>query len=153
HTQSVIDGAIEDGRVAKELSILKFKVPHLFNGVDALGRVQNFEKKARALEPQIHQSEIDIVITARGGLQRISRALLPLQARSHLGKLGTRTAVLAITPPVDFLQFAQELRGALDVARDRARLHVSDPLPRFGVMSEVVFVCAFGLYQRAGAPV
>ena len=59
------------------------QVPHLLDDFDALRRVQHFIENARAPQPQVHQREIDIVIAAGAGLQRIARALLPLQPRAH----------------------------------------------------------------------
>ena len=41
-------------------------------------------ENAGALQPQVHQGEIDVVVAAHAGLQRIARPLLPLQARAHL---------------------------------------------------------------------
>ena len=38
-------------------------------------------------QPEVHQREIDIVVPARPGLERVARALFLLQARAHLRQL------------------------------------------------------------------
>ncbi len=83
----MIDGAVEDGGIAQERGVLQIEMAHLFDDVDALRSVQDFEEKARTLEPQLHERKIEIVVTAGGGLERIAGALLAFEAGSHLCKL------------------------------------------------------------------
>src|SRR6202171_971125 len=100
---AVIDGAIEGGRIAQEIGIFPLQVAHLLDHVDARRRVQHFVKNPGAFEPQIHQGEIDIVIAAQAGLERVARPLLTLQTGAHFGQFFARSHALAVAPPVDFL--------------------------------------------------
>src|ERR1035437_604790 len=76
---AVIYRAVEGGRLPQKVGICSVEVAQFLDHADALGSVQHLEENARALEPQVHQGEIDVVITALAGLERIARSLLPLE--------------------------------------------------------------------------
>ena len=128
-------------------------MPHLLDHVDALRRVQHFIKDARALEPQIHQRKVDIVVAAGAGLQWIAPPLLALQARPHFRQFLARAHALSVAAPVQLLQLVQETGGPFHVARHGPRFHVRDAFPGFGVAREITLVCAFQLHQVARAAV
>src|SRR5579863_3869019 len=76
--QAVIDGTIERRRVAQKLGVIPVEMAHLFNHVDTLGSIQHFEENARSFQAQIHKREVDVIIPAAAGLQRVAGALLLL---------------------------------------------------------------------------
>jgi hypothetical protein len=67
-SKPMIDRAVKRRRIAQEDSVLALQMAHLFEDVDALRRIQHAEKDAAALQPQVHQNEVDVVISARPGL-------------------------------------------------------------------------------------
>src|SRR5687768_4181380 len=112
----MIEGPVEGNRIPQENRVGTIEVPHFLDHVNALGRVQYFEENSRAFQPEIQQSEIDVVKTAVPRLQEVQCALLPLQPHPHLGQLPARAAPLAITAKVNILQLAQELFRSLNIA-------------------------------------
>ena len=84
------------------------KVAHLLDDVDARRRVQHFVEDPGAFQPQIHQREIDIVVSAAARLQRILPALFLLEPLSHLQELFARAAALSVAAPIHPLQLVQE---------------------------------------------
>ena len=83
------------------------------------GVFSTLKEHARALQPQVHEREIDIVVAARPGLQRIARALLSFQARAHLRQFRARTAALPVAPPVHLLQLVAEISWRAPGCRPR----------------------------------
>src|SRR5262245_7866682 len=70
--QTVIDSPIKRGRIAEEIGVFALKMTHLLDHIDTLGSVQDLVEDAGPLQPQIHQGEIDVVVAAAAGLQRIA---------------------------------------------------------------------------------
>ena len=116
----MIDGPIERRRITQEIGVLPLEVSHLLDHIDTLRCVEDLVKDAGALQAQIHQREVDVVITAAPGLQRIARALFFLQPRPHLRQLLSGTAALPVAPPVYFLQPVQKFCGSLRIAHHAA---------------------------------
>ncbi len=87
NAQAVVDGAIKRCCIPQKFGFLALEVSHFFDHVDALGRVKHLIENTRALQTQIHQNEVDVVVAARRGLQRIAAALLALETRAHLGEI------------------------------------------------------------------
>src|SRR6266436_4230158 len=67
--QAVVDGPVEGGRVAEENGMLTLEVTHFLDDIDPLRRVEHLVEDSSALEPEIHQREIDIVVAASSRLQ------------------------------------------------------------------------------------
>jgi len=101
----MIDGAVEGRRTAQEIGVFAVEVAHLLDHVDALGRVQHLVEDARALEPQVHEREIDVVVAADPGLERVAWALLAFQA---VGREGLETVVFTLA-----IAFSTRRQGGL----------------------------------------
>jgi len=61
---------------AQKLRVLALQVAHFLDDVYTLRRIQHFEENASTFQPQVHEGEIDIVVTATARFQRIADALL-----------------------------------------------------------------------------
>ena len=83
----MIHGAVKRRRIAQEVGVVRIEVAHLLEDFNALRSVQDFEEHARAAQPQVQQGEIDVVVAAGGGLQRVLLAVLPLDAEPHLAEI------------------------------------------------------------------
>src|SRR5207302_10973313 len=94
--QTVIDRAVEASGIAKRIGVLAPQVSHPLDNVNTLRRIQNLVEDSGALQPEIHQGEIDIVIAASPGLQRISRILLFFKTGAHLRQLLAGAATLSV---------------------------------------------------------
>ena len=76
NSQTVINGTIKGGGVAQKLGVLPVQMAHFLNHVDARRRIQHFIEDPGSLQPQVHQNEIDIIISAAARLERIAHPLL-----------------------------------------------------------------------------
>src|ERR1700722_5638827 len=108
NAQAMIQCAIEGRGIAQESSLGPIQVMHALQNLDAFGGIQRLKKYPRAFEAQIHQKKVDIVISTATGFQWMRRALLFFQALAHLLEVGTRTAALTITHPIDGLKMMKE---------------------------------------------
>src|SRR5208283_753191 len=88
---AVVQRAIKCRRLPQKIRLLALQMAHLLDDVDALRRVERFIEDARAFEPEIHEGEVDVVISARSRLERIARPLLTFQARAHGRQIFPRT--------------------------------------------------------------
>ena len=84
HAQAMVECAIKGRRCHQKLGFSAIQVPHVFEYLNTLRRVQHFEKDPGVLQTQVHQDEIDIVIPAAARFQRMRRALFLFQPHAHL---------------------------------------------------------------------
>src|SRR5579864_2248034 len=78
NAQTMIDGTVKSRRIAEKLRIFPLQVAHFFDYVDAFRRIQHLEENPRSSQAQVHQREVDIVVTAAPRFERIAGALLLL---------------------------------------------------------------------------
>src|SRR5688500_16864143 len=105
---SVIDRTIEGRRISQKISIFTIQMTHLLDNVDSFRGIQHLKKDAGAFKTEIHEREIDIVIAADSGLERIALTLLALQTGAHLRQLLARAHTLPVAAPIDVLQLMQK---------------------------------------------